>query len=658
MLNRTLSSCVGLLVTFGIITPLAVMIRKDDQSDQVQGLSAEGRVASNHLLQLVGQLGGWSQAVALEPPLAFVGVGGRLTVFDLTDAARPLPIGHSPFLPGAVSAVDVVGSLAYVADLDGGMTVIDVATPRQPRILGSIQTAATDWASDGAFDVEVAGHWAFMATSNGLAVIDVAVPRDPHLVTVVKTDGVATAVALGGGHAYVTAEREGLVVYDLTQADAPIAVGALSDVHFAKDLVFSGANVYVIDGEGLKVIDVREPRAPNMVGVLALPDAPEQLQLVGDRAYVIQLLGSLLEVDLSAPRSPRLLAKVELPPPSKAMSVAVAGGIACAVTTHGLVTFDLGDGGAPRVVGDVHWPGLITGLDAAGDLVFAADSASGILNAVDSARGGDPQVLGWEPIDSAYDVTTMDGLAYVAANDSGLAVVDVHRPDAMRRLFGPSHVQPVGVLDAPRDLRVVGNTAYVATWTGGLAVFDVATWGLPQRLGQVRTGGRAQNVSVMDGHAYLAANNAGLLVIDVAEPRAPRLVSTIDAGGDAYGVFAASGLVYVAGSAGLSVLDASDPTRLRRLGVAATHPFGSAMDVAVVGNLAYVAATRALLLYDVTDRTAPRRLAERIAPGELVDLSIAGDKIYVAAQAGGLLIYRHLASDHVPLFLPVLEVGD
>lgn len=658
MLNRVLSPSVGLLLSFGILILVADMIPKVDRGARFRDHAADGRVTSKHFLQLVGQLGGWSQALALEPPLALVGVGRRLAVFDLKDVAQPLLVGQSPFLPDAVSAVDVVGDLAYVANLDGGMTLIDVATAQQPRILGGVQAVVADGAAAGAFDLEVVGRWAYLATSQGLAVIDVAVPRDPQLVTVIKTDGVATALALGGGYAYVSAQRDGLVVYDLTQADAPVAVGVLRDVSFGKDLVFSGANVYVIDAEGMKVIDVREPRAPNLIGTLALADAPMQLQLVGDRAYVIQLLGSLREVDLSSPRSPRILARADLPPPSKALSVAVAGSIAGVVTTHGLLTFDLEEGGTPRPLGNVHWPGRITGLDAVGDLVLAADSASGILNAVDSSSGGDPHVLDWEPIENAYDVTTLDGLAYVAADDSGLAVVDVHRPDAMRSLFGPSHVQPGGIPGSPRDLHVVGNTAYVATWTRGLAVFDVANGEPPQHLGQVVSGGRAQNVSVVDGHAFLAANNAGVLVIDVADPRAPRLVSTIDTGGDAYGVFAASGLVYVAGSAGLSILDASDPTRLRALGVADTRPYGSAVDVVVEGNLAFVAATRALLVYDLSDLTAPRRTAERIAPGELADLALAGDKIYVAAQNGGLLIYRHLASVHDPLLLPVLVVGD
>jgi len=97
-----------------------------------RGLGALAQGGSN--VELVGQIGGLTLAVAVQGRYAYVGVGPRLVVVDVGDPARPVEVGQTGVLPGVVQDVAVSGSYAYVADWDGGLRVIDVSDPSSPRI--------------------------------------------------------------------------------------------------------------------------------------------------------------------------------------------------------------------------------------------------------------------------------------------------------------------------------------------------------------------------------------------------------------------------------------------------------------------------------------------------------------------------------------------
>ncbi len=71
--------------------------------------------------------------------------------------------------PGIAVGVAVSGDVAYVADFDSGLQVIDVSDPGNPVILGSVDT------TDRARGVAVSGAVAYVADElSGLQVIDVS----------------------------------------------------------------------------------------------------------------------------------------------------------------------------------------------------------------------------------------------------------------------------------------------------------------------------------------------------------------------------------------------------------------------------------------------------------------------------------------------------
>jgi hypothetical protein len=69
--------------------------------------------------------------------------------------------------PGFAEGVAVAGRIAYVADYDAGLQVINTTNPRQPTLLGTYDTP------DHASEVVVTGDHAYIADSNALEVLEV-----------------------------------------------------------------------------------------------------------------------------------------------------------------------------------------------------------------------------------------------------------------------------------------------------------------------------------------------------------------------------------------------------------------------------------------------------------------------------------------------------
>ncbi len=71
---------------------------------------------------------------------AYIGIGPRLAILNITDPILPTLAGQTAVLPGIVKDVVVVGNYAYVADGNAGLRIIDVSLPSAPIEVGFYDT--------------------------------------------------------------------------------------------------------------------------------------------------------------------------------------------------------------------------------------------------------------------------------------------------------------------------------------------------------------------------------------------------------------------------------------------------------------------------------------------------------------------------------------
>lgn len=84
----------------------------------------------------LARIGGPAHAVAVRGTIAYIGMGSRLVILDVSDPARPVFLGRTDLLPEGVRGVAVAGPYAYVADGYGGLRIVDVSDPTHPKEVG------------------------------------------------------------------------------------------------------------------------------------------------------------------------------------------------------------------------------------------------------------------------------------------------------------------------------------------------------------------------------------------------------------------------------------------------------------------------------------------------------------------------------------------
>jgi hypothetical protein len=172
--------------------------------------------------------------------------------------------GEPSFNPGGVlagaRALAIAGDTIYVA-CDRGLVAVDVAAPRQPRVLAVVGELERPTA------VQVQFRYAFVTDRQGLAVVDVTDPGKPRLVARAGPIADARSVYVARTYAYVAAGAQGLVIVDVERPEQPVvdqvfdAGGALSDTTDVKVAAsYATTFAYVADGRnGLRVLELTAP---------------------------------------------------------------------------------------------------------------------------------------------------------------------------------------------------------------------------------------------------------------------------------------------------------------------------------------------------------------------------------------------------------------
>ena len=137
---------------------------------------------------------------------------------------------------------------------------------------------------------------AFVANGNGgVQVIDISNLAAPYHVGYIKPDGFARDVKIKGNFAYIVASHQGLVVADISNPSMPI-VASLDTLGIANRLQIVGNKVYVTDmvedgtGSELNIISIADPYHPKLLHTVELN--PARKDLVPGGAYDVTVAGN------------------------------------------------------------------------------------------------------------------------------------------------------------------------------------------------------------------------------------------------------------------------------------------------------------------------------------------------------------------------------
>ena len=315
-------------------------------------------------------------------------------------------------------ATNSTGSRLLVAAGKAGLHIFDLKD-------GSLQFVSTYY--DGGYyrNLKVWRDRVYVADSErGLVVLDIS-GKTP-VTTWVQPIDEAGGVDVKAGKAYVAVYANGLQIFDLSNPDSPVLLGATHTAGNAWDVWVSDGVAYVADfNSGLSVIDVSESTQPKQVGLVTWTEHYQTAEIVrGERntVYVAASRQGMIIIDISDPIQPVVVSRYRPSRIGNAEGLAVRGGIVylsmrsqvklgkgenswqMPTIENGLHILNVRDPYSPMLLSKISFPGMVEGVYIVGDVAYVANAFLGVrsIDVSDPAKPVEidsfsalPQSSGW-----------------------------------------------------------------------------------------------------------------------------------------------------------------------------------------------------------------------------------------------------------------------
>ncbi|OGU54249.1 MAG: hypothetical protein A2V66_07490, partial [Ignavibacteria bacterium RBG_13_36_8] len=585
--------------TLPTFKPLNVNSYRQLKSDQLRlpnmlSSKADAEKADMHF-NMVGQIGGATQAVTVVGNYAYVGVGLRMEILDVSNPADIRQVGATVPFPYFVEGVAVSGTLAYLAVGDAGLRIVDISDPTHPVEVGA-------WDSPGyAEGIAVAGNIVYLTDGPyGLWTVDVSDTAHPRKIGSAYDMNYAYGVALSGSYALIAAARAGLLVVDISDPVHPVELVIMDTPGNAIGVAVSGNLAYVADGwNGLQIVDITVPEQPVGISSYKTPGSATGVSISGTLVYVADAFKGLRVLDVSDINHPKELSGFE--------------------STYGNAA----------------------GIIVAGSMAYLADRNWGLRVINVSNPVHLVEVGSYKTMASVEAVDVTGNYAYVVSSGIGLRVVDVSDPAHPKWLGATDIANPNDWHDI-RTISVAGNYAYVGVG-GNIVVADISNPINPFWIETVKSKGLVQDITIVSGIAYVA-DELGLQLVDLSDPAHPSLLGHIvltTGKGNTYSVAVSGTLAYLIASGepdSFHIVDVSDPNKPTRIGGSSEIVWPT--DVAVVGNWAYVLnhGRVGVSVVNVLNPAQPQEVSFLKTEGDFRRITAFGSTLYIADGDRGLSV--------------------
>jgi hypothetical protein len=291
-----------------------------------------------------------------------------LVIIDVSDPSSPQEAGSFP-LENAQNVI-VVDQIAYVIEqgqVQGGsalndrLVLIDVTTPSVPRILGEY-TPESGFAHQTLSNMAVSEQMAYLTLSDRMILVDVSVPSLP--VTAgefsFSSNISSPGVAVVEGIAYLQANQ--LHVVDVRNPAEATDIGGF-DTSWGASIVVDKRTAYVASwSEGLIILDINNPAKPIKLG--------QYLELVGNYNLLppgAQSRQTLLDVSMSGDIA------------YLTYNFGEDHGTWTQILESGVIAVDISDPTHPTKIDVYSDLDGASSIMAVGDLVYVSDSTRGLV---------------------------------------------------------------------------------------------------------------------------------------------------------------------------------------------------------------------------------------------------------------------------------------
>lgn len=419
----------------------------------------------------------------------------------------------------------------------------------------------------------------------GVAIVDISNLNDPQIMNLFKTGGRSFGLAVRGDTLYTALGSAGLEVYDCLDPASTRLLGTLPGFNL-RSLALDGDFLFATDASiGLISIDVSDPATPSSIKGLKLTGQHYGLDYdsLSHTAWVCSFDGGLHIIDLSDPSDPSIAVSIPL---MFAWAVDIERPYAYVVSWG--ESLSVLDAGSYETIGSVSFDTLdVTGIWPYDVSVSGSyGSIAGFLGSwwiFDALNPSKPNVIDGYARGGLSDVVAADD-RYIALGLEGSKVAFFDRGNTL----SPPRIYPTA--DWPRDAVIHDNTLYVAEGWAGLALYDISDLeegvDLISRfsLDEIHVWALALNLP----HVYLACGDSGLISVDLTNPLLPQKTAKISFDARAFSLCLLRDSLFVGlEDATIAVLNVVDPSK--PIQVVRQNLHGSALDFDVRDSILYIA---------------------------------------------------------------------
>ncbi len=472
-----------------------------------------------------------------------LGIGG-MGVVDVTYPANPRWLGFLKNVPGIVRSVYLEGDTAYLACGRGGIVVASLKKPYKPEMTARIEI------KENVSDVVVSKGLAYVVDNErGVALIDISDPSKPKELAYVPIDG-AQRVRKSESLLFVVG-GSGLTVIDVSDAKDPKILSTVQTKGRANGVLVALPYVFIASDE-LSVVYMEDPRKPKKVGKVDFGSVASSLTSSNSELFLADGLDGIKVFSLD--KRPKLLGRLEAP--SFVADMLIVGDVLYALDRiDGLVPIDLK---SERIIEEKRIPmaGFAKSMVFYDNRIYIVSELTDEVSIVDVSSPRDPKLMENLNMETpVYDIARYGDKILVVGEK--LVVIDASKNDVEESIdldgmaksvavFGNKLVlggdfwlkiyelsSSEGRMDLKEKRRIPlgpvdgilrGNGFIIAYGETGFAVLDEDG----KILSEVETPAPVLEAMVHGDVLYIADGENGLVVYDISDPKNPVLEVDMD----------------------------------------------------------------------------------------------------------------------------------
>ncbi len=572
----------------------------------------------------MAQFGGAYKALAVQGNIAYVVIGPRLVVLNVSDLQHPILITETSPVFGGATWIRLSGAFAY---LDGGgynINALNISDPARPVLSGRLDVV------DDTYDAAISGNYAYLANSySGLRIIDISDPGNLHEAGYFDTPGYALGVAISGTVAYV-ADNTAVRVINVANPASPFEIASHSVA--AAKILLDESYTYVVGGNSdftvFTTTQISQPGQVYQCPICFGGNSPTQMAYQDHQLYLALGRYYLMKMDVSNPNQP-------------VGSSLFGGGFSCsgaAAAGSRLYWTDQEKGFygmdfASHQLGRYHnAPGSLSnirysysaGMAVRNDLLYAPNGMGlEVLDVHDPLHPLENKAYPFWNDGTGANLVVQGNYAYANGINTNLIVMDISNPLVVAKIAQSNYGSFAG------DIEAQGNYVYIGSWST-LSTFDLTQHANPVRKGvaYIPSGG-VSDVEIYQNYAFVPLANA-IDLFDISSHMTPTLVMTFSlsgvAGLDTYDHYA-----YLVRSNELQVRDVGNPYAFSLVNTLPIDGYG--YFIFIQSGYAFVTTYTGTHVYDLSTPSAPRYVAFSPLRGAA---SVHDNVLYLGAGGDGL----------------------